>query len=213
MVSHEQYELADVHPGTPALNRANYEFEEAYMPLQLQGISRGLQVGCMNGTRVVRFSEQAPTTRIDGMEIAPDHVAIARQNVAKAGLDARIIIGDITSHTYRPLERYDLVYCLNNTLGYIPETQKTLAGMRALSRRAIAMSVFTDDKLTDAAALEYFASMGFAPDAVEIDGNTFHMTADNGDVSTVRRFNRDELISWGAVLTDTPLGYYAKILA
>ena len=214
MVTDHNFLLADAHPGSPSLSAENYAYEEQAIPLQLRGVRRGLQVGCMNGTRVVRFSKAAPHAHIDGIEISETSVAIARRNVAEAGLDATILLGDITNPP--PLlqpKSYDLVYALNNTLGYIPDIQRALDTMRMLSADKVVLSLFSDERFTNDVALSYFGSMDIDPKGVEIDGNTFYVPDADGKLTTIRRFSRDEVLRWGGKIKETPLGFYVVLSA
>jgi hypothetical protein len=216
MVSERQYLRGDAHDETPPLNQANYAFEDEHLaPILLRGVSRALQVGCMNGDRVVRYSRWAEQTRIDGLEMSAALAAIAQDNVDAAGLDATIFRADVTdlgTVTSLPTARYDVVYALNNTLGFIPDTQKAMAGMRFMSKGTIALSVFGAEVFNNERALAYYTSMGFDRAAIEIDGNTFHLPDAGGARSEVRRFTREEVYTWGAQdpasrVIETPLGY------
>jgi SAM-dependent methyltransferase len=214
MVNDRNFLLADAHPGSPLLSVANYAYEERAVPLQLHGVKRGLQVGCMNGTRVVRFSQAAPHAHIDGLEISEASVTIARQNVVEAGLGSTIFLGDITEPPDElQLNYYDLVYSLNNTLGYIPDAQKALDNMRALSTGKVVLSLFSDERFSNDTALAYFASMEIDPSSVVIENDTFYLPGTNDSHYAVRRFNREEVLDWGSEIKETPLGFYAILAA
>lgn len=186
MPSPDTYLLADAHPNSPIVSVANYVYEERAIPMQLAGLDRGLQVGCMDGTRVVRFSQKAPHTHIDGIEISKTSWKIACQNVAEARprLHSKIYLGDITNppDELQP-DSYDLVYALNNTLGYIPDAAEALRRMRLLSSGQVVLSLFSDERFTDDVAFPYFASMGIDPASVASEGNTFYLPEADGGVT------------------------------
>jgi|GEM_PF-3228350 len=193
------------------INSENFAFEERMVPLHLAGLERALQVGCMNGTRVVSFSEAAPGVPIDGLEINETFVNIARNNVRAAGLASRsrIILGDILSPPPELQQAsYDLVYATNNTLGYL-DPAAALASMCTLSRGNVLVSLFSDERFTDEIARNYFAQMKMDINNMSIQGNQFVFDDGSNGLTIVRRFNRDEVLDWGGELTDTPLGFYA----
>lgn len=214
MVTDRNFLLADAHPNSPLLSVANYAYEERAIPLQLQGVQRGLQVGCMNGTRIVRFSQAASHANIDGLEISEASVDIARQNVSETGLNSTIFLGDITAPPKElQSQSYDLVYCLNNTLGYIPELHKALTNMRALSTGKVVLSLFSDERFTNDVALDYFASMEIKRDEIEVEGNTFYLPGTESSRYAVRRFSRNDVLAWDSEIKETPLGFYAILAA
>jgi SAM-dependent methyltransferase len=211
-ITRTNYALADPGRNDPNMwpNAANFAFEEQVVPLHLAGLERGLQVGCMDGTRVVSFSKAAPGVHVDGLEINETSTAIARQNVRDAGLASHIILGDIMAPPpeLQPAS-YDLVYATNNTLGYLDDPRVALDRMRSLSRGKVLVSLFSDERFTDKIAREYFTRMKMDIDALSIQGNDFIFDDGNSDPTIIRRFNRDEVLAWGGKLTKTPLGFYA----
>jgi hypothetical protein len=114
---------------------------------------------------------------------------------------ATVILGDVT----KPLKvsDFDSVICLNNTLGYIPDQEKTLEAMKKLGKKVI-VSVF-GEAFTDESAKSYFTSIGLA--IRSIDGNTFVMD----DFVNVLRYSKEVVGSWHGEVTITPLGYFCEI--
>ena len=78
------------------------------------GVRRGIDLGCASGAALLLLLERSPGLSMTGLEIVPEAAALARENLALNGLEARggIITGDIRD--YRSLFRagaFDLVVC------------------------------------------------------------------------------------------------------
>src|SRR3989338_1132421 len=121
------YVKCDVLENIPKQNRDNWLKEIDLLRRELTPSARVLQVGSMDGTRAIRLLEARPDLKIVGLEIEAPLVELAQQKVADAGLSADFVHGDITDPP--TLDRFDYVICLNNTLGYVPEQAKAIAGM------------------------------------------------------------------------------------
>ena len=59
---------------------------------------RILELGCALGYTALSFAHGAPKARVDTIERDPEHVRLARENIAAAGFDKRITVheGDFT---------------------------------------------------------------------------------------------------------------------
>ena len=78
------------------------------------GLRRGIDLGCASGAALLLLLNRSPGLSMTGLEIVPEAAALARENLALNGLEARgeIITGDIRDH--RALFRagaFDLVVC------------------------------------------------------------------------------------------------------
>ncbi len=78
------------------------------------GLRRGIDLGCASGAALLLLLERSFGLSMTGLEIVPEAAALARENLALNGLEARgeIITGDIRDH--RALFRagaFDLVVC------------------------------------------------------------------------------------------------------
>ena len=198
-VSYSDFDELD---NLPALNRENYIFETEFLAEHIPQKSKVLQVGSMDGIRAVRLLRIRLDIDFTGLDIDEDLTAEARRNVQSEKLPAQFVLGDITDPP-EGLTNFDLVICLNNTLGFIPDTQKAISEMRRLGRQAY-ISVF-GESFTDDLARQYFGQVGVHVD--KITGDRFETS-----IGTLKRFSRHEINSWAPKnITKTPLGYMALV--
>ena len=195
------YVHCDVLGDIPQPNRENWLKEIELLRGELPQNARVLQVGSMDGTRVIRLLEVRPDLKITGLEIEAPLVELAQQKVAEAGFNADFIHGDITNPPALP--RFDYVICLNNTLGYIPEQAKAITGMRKLGK-VIIISVY-GEKFDDDLARAYFESIQLKIDRIENDNLIMK------DFTTVKRYSKNEVEGWGGKIAETPIGYFCEI--
>jgi SAM-dependent methyltransferase len=141
--------------------------------------------------------------KITGLEIEAPLVELAKQKIAAAGLRADFVHGDITVPPTLP--RFDYVICLNNTLGYIPEQEKAIAGMKKLGK-VVVISVY-GEKFDNDLARAYFESIKLEVDRIENDNLVMK------DFTTVKRYSKKEVESWGGKITKTPIGYFCVLNA
>jgi len=170
----------------PEPNRRNYLFELERLGQILPKDSRVLQVGSMDGLRVIKLLQVRPDLTLTGLDIEPELVDLARRNVADANLAATFVLGDITAPPAMP--QFDWVICLNHTLGYIPDQDKAVHEMRRLGRH-VAISVF-GEKFNKQLARDYFSAIGL------------------DDYGSVKRYTRRDIGAWGGQITETPIGYF-----
>jgi len=195
------YVNCDVLEDIPKPNRDNWLKEIDLLRLELPQNARILQVGSMDGTRAIRLLEARPDLKITGLEIEAPLVELAKQKVAAAGLHADFIHGDITDPPTLP--RFDYAICLNNTLGYISEQEKAIAGMNKLGKVVI-ISVY-GKKFDDDLVRAYFESIKLEIDHIENDNLIMK------DFTTVKRYSKKEVDSWGGKITETPIGYFCVL--
>jgi SAM-dependent methyltransferase len=201
VASSHPYVHFDELGGLPAAHRDNYLFELDYLVEVLPSGSSVLQVGSMDGVRILRLLERRPDLTATGLEINAELVALAEKNVQDTGKDVRFIRGDITDLEL-DVGRFDAVVCLNNTLGYISDYRAALKRMRTLGR--VFVSVF-GEAFSDVLAGGYFPVIGAEVHAVT--GDEFNL----GNFGVVRRFSRPEVESWRGRVLETPLGYLIEI--
>ncbi len=192
------YIKCDVLEDLPKLNRDNWLFEIKLLSKELSQNASILQVGSMDGTRIIKLLEARPDLKLTGIEIEAPLVELAKKKVTKAGLKASFVHGDITNPPNLP--KFDYVICLNNTLGYIPEQKKAINKMKSLGKNTI-ISVY-GEKFNDELAQSYFKSINLEID--HIDQNAIIM---NG-FTKVKRFTKEEVDSWNCKITETPIGYF-----
>ena len=157
----------------------------------------------MDGTRIIKLLEARPDLKLTGIEIEAPLVELAKKKVAEANLKADFIQGDITKPPKLP--HFDYAICLNNTLGYIPEQQKAIDGIKKLGKKSI-ISVY-GEKFNNELAQSYFKSINLEID--HIDKNMIIMNS----FTKVKRFTKEEVKSWNCKITETPIGYFCILNA
>ena len=197
MVDKENFLNCDVLENLPTLHAENYNFETEYLIQVLPAKAKVLQVGSMDGTRLLRLFEKRPDLILTGLEIEPALVVASRSLLKHHKVAATIIEGDITQPP--ALGQFDYVICLNHTSGYIPNQHQALAGMKKLGKHVI-VSVYGEN-WTPELAQEYFTTLGLAI------MNTTPTQFTLSDGSTIHRYTRKEIDAWGGKARATPLGY------
>jgi predicted O-methyltransferase YrrM len=93
------------------------------------GAKRILELGCALGYTALSFAHGAPKARIDTIERDPEHVRLARENIAAAGFDKRIIVheGDFAKVLPTLDPGYDLAF-FDGQLP-VPALHKSLHGL------------------------------------------------------------------------------------
>lgn len=190
-------ELDDI----PKPNKDNWLKEIKLMASEIKPNATVLQVGCMNGERIMALLEKRPDLNITGLDLEKDILEMAKENFKKFSIKANLVHGDIT----KPPEmgQFDYVVCLNNTLGYIPEEEKAIENMKKLGK-TVMLSVY-GEKFTDELARTYFKSINL--ELTGIDNNIFHTK----EFVNIKRYPKGEVESWGGKIIETPIGYFAII--
>lgn len=184
----------------PAENRDNWLQESAVISSLLKTNASVLQVGCANASRLIDLKTRRPDVRFLGIDIEEDLLKDARRNIEKAGLQLETRLCDITAdEKCAALGHFDYVLCLNNTLGYIPDESAALRNMKSLGSQVL-MSVY-GEKFGDDLAQQYFTTLGLKVQTIADNRFTF------ADFSSVKRYARADVDSWGGLITETPLGY------
>ena len=76
------------------------------------GATRILELGCALGYTALSFANGAPKAKVDTIERDPEHVRLARENIAAAGLDKRITVheGDFAGVLPTLKPGYDIAF-------------------------------------------------------------------------------------------------------
>jgi len=183
----------------PKQNRDNYLYEITLLKKELPQNAHVLQVGSMDGMRIIRLLEVRPDLQITGLDIEEALVDLAKENVAKAGVPANFVLGDITNPP-DTLSHYDYVLCLNNTLGYIPNQEKAIEEMKKLGNTVI-ISVY-GEPFDDTLAYEYFKALNLELESIE------HNQCILKDFSIVKRYTKEDVATWGSKILEAPIGYF-----
>ena len=93
------------------------------------GARRILELGCALGDTALSFADGAPRARVDTIERDPEHVRLARENIAAAGFDKRITVheGDFAKVLPTLNQGYDIAFFDGHTPQ--PALHKTLQGL------------------------------------------------------------------------------------
>ncbi len=193
----DTYVKCDDLDALPALLRDNYLYESDFLRRELPLNARVLQIGSMDGERIIRLLQLRPDLMLTGLEIEENLMKLAQEKLSSAQLTAEFIHGDITNPPDLP--SFDYVICLNNTLGYIPDQSEALRGMKQLGKHLI-ISVY-GEKFTDELAEEYFTILDLIID--HQTDNVFIMK----DFTTIRRYSPQEVAAWGGTVIKTPVGW------
>ncbi|MFH0868548.1 MAG: class I SAM-dependent methyltransferase [Candidatus Woesearchaeota archaeon] len=197
----EVYIKCDELDNIPKPNKENWLYEIELVKKELSLNAKVLQVGCMDGTRIMAILKGRPDLVITGLDMESGMIERSKKNLDKAGLKVQFIHADIT----KPLldSGFDYVICLNNTLGYIPEEQKAIENMKKIGKKVI-LSVY-GEKFTNELAQAYFKSINLQ--LVNIEKNIFHTK----EFVNVKRYTREEVDNWKGKIIETPIGYFCII--
>ncbi len=197
----EVYIKCDELDNIPKPNKNNWLYEIKLIKKELSQNAKVLQVGCMDGTRIISILKGRPDLKITGLDLEEDMIKKSKENLEKFGFKAEFIHNDITKPV--PASGFDYVICLNNTLGYIPEQEKAINNMKSLGKTII-FSVY-GEKFTNELAKEYFKSINL--ELTGIENNIFHTK----EFVDVKRYTREEVNKWNARIIETPIGYFCII--
>jgi len=184
----------------PRANKNNWLFELNFIIKKIPKNSKVLQIGCMDGTRMVAILKRRRDLELVGLDVDDDLVKLARINLRKAGIKAKVITGDATKRL--PTTGFDYILCLNNTLGYIPQEGKAMRNMKKAGQRVI-ISVY-GEKFTDGLAKKYFDLMG-------LKISTIRHGRFITNIGTIKRYSKSRVKSWGGKIIRTPIGYLTII--
>ena len=195
------YIKCDKLDNIPKSNRDNWLAEIELLKKEIPQNAKVLQVGCMDGTRIISLLRVRPDLVITGLDIEKELLDIARDNLKTTHLKAELVEGDITKTL--PLSGFDYAICLNNTLGYISDEHTVIENMKKLGKKVI-LSVY-GEKFTDNLGLAYFKSVGLK--IKQVKDNIFQAEG----FGNIKRYTWNEVNSWGGKITETPIGYFCVI--
>jgi predicted O-methyltransferase YrrM len=104
------YINADELENLPILNRDNYLFETKILQQELSQNAQVLQIGSMDGMRILRLLKVRPDLHLTSLELEEELVKVAKQNMSAAGISAKFVTADITDPPALP--KFDYVICL-----------------------------------------------------------------------------------------------------
>jgi SAM-dependent methyltransferase len=185
----------------PEANKDNWLAEIELLKKGLPQKANVLQVGCMDGTRIIHLLKVRPDLIITGLDIEKDLLALAKENLKGTNLKVNLVEGDITKPL--PFSNFDYVICLNNTLGYIDDEYMAIENMKKMGKKLI-LSVYSE-KFTDELGLTYFKAIGLKIN--QIKDNIFQAER----FINIKRYARDEVNRWSGEVIETPIGYFCII--
>ena len=106
-----------------------------------------LEVGCGDGTNLVLFARKAPDLRLDGVDVNPLALGIARQRVVEAGGTPGTLQHGSADRLPVPTASVDVALS-DAVFMYLPPAQAiaALREMRRTARRAAIVHAFADDE-------------------------------------------------------------------
>jgi SAM-dependent methyltransferase len=194
----EVYVKCDELDNIPKLNKDNWLKEIELLSKEFPLNSKVLQIGCMDGTRIIALLDKRPDLKITGLDIEGYMVEKIKENLKKYNYSADVILGDITKPV--GVSGFDYVICLNNTLGYIFEEEKAINNMRGLGDKVI-ISVY-GEKFDDSLGKDYFKAINLEVERIE---NNIFITK---DFTNIKRYTRKDVEGWNPKeVIETPIGY------
>jgi len=190
------FERGDLIDSLPPLARANWLAECELVLKEVNPNKTILQAGCTSGGRILAFKAKIPELNISGLDYDPELIRRAKAKLP----DTRFILADIDNPNLS--EKFDVVLCLDNMLGYLKDESKAIAEMKALAKEKLMVSVY-GGKFTNALARSYFKSLGTRIEHIE--GNTIFTKE-----FRMKRYAKDQIraLLGGCKITETPIGYF-----
>lgn len=135
------------------------------------GARRILELGCALGYTSLSFAYGAPKAKIDTIERDPEHVRLARENIAAAGLDKRITVheGDFAKMLPGLEAGYDVAFFDGHTP--VPALHKTLHGLLKTGGLLITANL-NHGGTADAVKTALFDGKGWRSALVDDEGET-----------------------------------------
>jgi len=198
--AHDTYVHCDELENLPEQCKANWLQETRFLQESLPHGASVLQVGCMDGKRILSLLDGRPDLKITGLDIDEELLEVARQNFDRCGVSVPTFLGDISEEEVRESvgSTFDFVICLNNTLGYIEKWRDAIVIMGKLASAAVIVSVY-GTQFDDTLARTYFEVMGLA--VKKIDGDCFELE----NFGNVKRFSKEDMCRASKSI-ETPLG-------
>ena len=125
----EVYVNCDILDKIPRENKDNWLFELNFLRKELSKNAKVLQIGSMDGTRILELLKARPDLKLTGLEIDKEIHDIAEKKLRGK---ARSVNGDILDPP--DIGVFDYVICLNNTLGYIGNWKTAIENMERMGK-------------------------------------------------------------------------------
>ena len=113
-------------------SNALFETDTRFLDEVLPSPGRLLDLGCGTGRHLVHFA--AKGFEVTGVDLSPEMLDIARGKLARKGLRARLIGGDICELRGLADGWFDYAICMFSTLGMLRRGELRLAAVRAARR-------------------------------------------------------------------------------
>jgi len=94
------YRHADELEGLSAPNRENYLYETRLLQQELPQNATVLQVGSMDGMRIIWLLEVRLDLSLTGLEVESSLIKIAEKNITSTNRNVKFVTGDIPSPTF-----------------------------------------------------------------------------------------------------------------
>lgn len=196
MSASDIFEKGDLIDNLPPLARANWLRECELVLAEINAAQTILQAGCTSGGRIIALKEKMHDIDITGLDFDPELIARAKARLP----NTRFILADIENPSLS--EKFGVVLCLDNMLGYLKDERKSIAEMKALAKEKLIVSVY-GEKFSDQLAQDYFKSIGTG--VKRIEGNLI-LTKE----FKVKRYAKKDLhaLLGDCKITETPIGWF-----
>jgi SAM-dependent methyltransferase len=93
-------------------------------------VRRVMDIACGTGPHLVRLAERG--YRMTGLDLSPKNIAFLRERLVAKGLDAELIVGDMTD--FRLPRPVDAAICMQDSQGHLLTNAQLLAHLRSVAR-------------------------------------------------------------------------------
>lgn len=93
-------------------------------------VRRVLDIACGTGPHLIRLAERG--YRTTGLDLSPKNIAFLRERVAAKGLEADLVVGDMTD--FRLRQPVDAAICMQDSQGHLLTNQQLLAHLECVAR-------------------------------------------------------------------------------
>ncbi|MEV7191377.1 O-methyltransferase [Streptomyces sp. NPDC093510] len=180
--------------GLPQIGVAPNQGKLLHLLARLQGARRILEIGTLGGYSTIWLARALPADgRLVTLEYSPEHAAVARGNLARAGLDKLVevrvgpALDSLTAlgaeHAARP-EPFDLVFIdadkVNNAHYVEWSLQLTRPGSLIVLDNVVRGGAVTDATSTDPAVLGTRAALELIAEHPKLDGTAVQTVGTKG---------------------------------
>ncbi len=104
-------------------------FESAFQRFTRRDVQRLLEPGCGSGRLVVELAERG--YEITGLDLSQAMLDYSAQRLAKEGLHAELVLGDMTSMNFK--RKFDSAFCTFNTFRHLIREDDALQHLRSVA--------------------------------------------------------------------------------